>query len=128
MKNYTIDLTNADGYVVTEDDEIKKFLKKKGLDNGEFLFTAIDGDRHDEFQKYGTYRKNNRIYAFTFDEFVMSSDNQSFDLDTAIGMYTNPIVAIYKSNHFNKDVIDYKYEFIQEDKKSDALHGLLKLI
>ena len=128
MENYTIDLREADGYAVTEDDLIRDFLKKEKLDNGDFLFTVIDGDRVEEFQARGTYRDNNAIYAFTADKFRMSAEEiEDLEIDSYISAYDNPIVAIYKSSHFREGV-SYRYEFLKEDKKTEAVHGLLKLI
>ena len=131
LQSFTIDLTQADGYVVSEDDVIKDRLVTRRLFSSQFLYTVIDGNKSDEFLRKGTYREDNSIFAFTHDQlqWVPVGFRSEQGLETYLLYYEAPALAIFKRDAFDPAIIedssiDYEYCFRNPSSKKEALLAL----
>jgi len=127
MKRFTLDLSKADGYAVTEDDVIRSVFIKNGVFNNNFLFSVVDGNLINRLITKGTYRVGNKIYAFKKDGLVIHNKAGDFDLDDAMRQYENPAIAIYKASHFISTDIPFEYQFKDSSNKPKALEAIVNI-
>lgn len=111
-------------------DELRRGLEPHDLWGMQFLYTAIDGARLDEFAKKGTYRKGNTIFAYHTDDLEGSAeDDAREEIEDHLRIYQKPALAIWHEDHFmGGDIGEIcAYQFLRPQHKLEAVAAVALL-
>jgi hypothetical protein len=132
MKEITIDLSDI-GWAGDKDHDsrIMAVLRRHGLLSKDFLYSVFNGDDSGEVRIDGTYRRpgTKTIFAFTNSELSWGGHSgESLDgINGLSKIYIHPAIVVYDGRKFEKTTLDYEYEFLNPDKKLEALVGIAHL-
>jgi len=131
----TVDLSGVSGYVNGEEDElIRSGLEEKGLLGEDYLYSVFDHSKVDRLLRTGSTRRKGVevIYAFREEEMVWSRDSGEVNpVRDIVREYFEPGIAVYDrdglTSAYRADS-DFGYEFVNPDRKLEALKGIVELI
>lgn len=135
IPQFTIDLTQADGYSVVEYDVLRAALEKRSLWGSEFGYSAFAPQLKARVLASGTYydpqgKNPDQMFLCTLDEKLQITDdgNSEYDLmhyltvngDISVGMFVVYHLALLKPEKYSIN----PYIFIDPENKLLAVAGL----
>jgi len=126
MKVETIDMKEADNYVFTELDLIKKALKKSRVYRKDLLYRGFNGNNIPRLLKEGQDTPSKYLYCNDEKEITELPYVNEQNVFGYASEYTNPAIAIFNSKLL-AERIPYGYLFKNPNKKLEALVAVYKL-
>jgi hypothetical protein len=120
IKIKDLDMSEADGYVMTESGIIYNAVKEDGLEGRNLLYSGLEGKKLKTLLKEGTlYPKSKGIYASEFPERDESETKDTTPLSCAWER-KKPMIAVYDGDKFESLGRD-RYKFLDRNNKLETL-------